>query len=90
MSVALSHLQQQEMPERAPTGQLPRSVDVILDDDLVDATKVHMLTPLDISFWQTTIYLQPGDRVQIVGVYRVLPNKSNGGTSAVFRSVFLH
>jgi DNA replication licensing factor MCM3 len=60
----------QEMPERAPAGQLPRGVDVILDDDLVDNVK-------------------PGDRVQLVGIYRTLGNRNTNHNSALFKTVIL-
>mmetsp|Transcript_24534 Transcript_24534/g.36586 ORF Transcript_24534/g.36586 Transcript_24534/m.36586 type:complete len:806 (-) Transcript_24534:167-2584(-) len=62
----------QEMPERAPMGQLPRSVELILDHDLVDKIK-------------------PGDRVQIVGVYRALSTSASGqsSTSGLFKTVLL-
>jgi len=60
----------QEMPERAPAGQLPRGVDVILDDDLVDKCK-------------------PGDRVQLVGIYRSLGNRNAGHNTALFKTVIL-
>jgi DNA replication licensing factor MCM3 len=56
------------MPERAPAGQLPRSVDVILDDDLVDRAK-------------------PGDRIQLVGIYRSLGNRNAGHSSSTFRTL---
>ncbi|KAJ4989616.1 MCM2/3/5 family protein [Stagonosporopsis vannaccii] len=60
----------QEMPERAPAGQLPRSVDVIMDDDLVDRVK-------------------PGDRIQLVGIYRSLGNRNAGSGSSTFRTLIL-
>ncbi|KAI0834078.1 MCM-domain-containing protein [Hypoxylon sp. FL0890] len=60
----------QEMPERAPAGQLPRGVDVILDDDLVDK-------------------LKPGDRVQLVGIFRTLGNRNTNHNSALFKTIIL-
>ena len=60
----------QEMPERAPAGQLPRGVDVILDDDLVDCVK-------------------PGDRVQLVGIFRTLGNRNTNHNSALFKTIIL-
>ena len=58
----------QEMPERAPPGQLPRSIDVVLEGDLCDSTK-------------------PGDRIQVSGIHRALPSKSN--QSGMFRTLLL-
>ncbi|CAI2354109.1 unnamed protein product [Caenorhabditis sp. 36 PRJEB53466] len=60
----------QELPESAPAGQLPRSVDCVADLDLADRVK-------------------PGDRVRIIGVFRVLPNKQNGVSTGSFRSIII-
>lgn len=60
----------QEMPERAPPGQLPRSVDVVMDDDLVDQCK-------------------PGDRIQLVGMYKSLGNRVGQSTTSTFRTLMV-
>ncbi|ODV95967.1 hypothetical protein PACTADRAFT_49394 [Pachysolen tannophilus NRRL Y-2460] len=57
----------QELPELAPAGQLPRSLDIIVDDDLADQVK-------------------PGDRLQVIGVYRSL---GSGFNSSTFRRIIL-
>ena len=56
----------QEMPERAPPGQLPRSIDVVMDDDLVDRCK-------------------PGDRIQLVGMFRSLGNRVGQSSTSTFK-----
>ncbi|XP_050507610.1 DNA replication licensing factor Mcm3 [Diabrotica virgifera virgifera] len=60
----------QEMPEKAPAGQLPRSVDIVCDNDLVDACK-------------------PGDRIQVVGTFRCLPNKQQNFSNCIFKTLVI-
>ena len=55
------------MPECAPPGQLPRSINVVLQNDLVDK-------------------LKPGDRVEVTGVYRAVPNMIGGMTRGTFKT----
>ncbi|WFD05949.1 DNA helicase [Malassezia vespertilionis] len=60
----------QEMPEHAPPGQLPRAVDVVMDDDLVDLCK-------------------PGDRLQLVGMYKTVGNRVGHSNTSNFRTLLL-
>jgi len=60
----------QDMPERTSAGTMPRTIECILDRDLVDSCK-------------------PGDRVQMIGVYRTLANRAGGETTGQFKTVLI-
>jgi len=60
----------QDMPERTRAGTMPRTVECILDRDLVDSCK-------------------PGDRVQMIGVYRTLANRVSGESAGQFKTVLI-
>jgi len=60
----------QDMPERTKAGSMPRTIEVIVEGDLVDKCK-------------------PGDRVQMIGVYRALPPRGQGGISGIFRTTVI-
>jgi DNA replication licensing factor MCM3 len=59
----------QEPPEKTPLGQLPRSIEIILQDDLVDKVK-------------------PGDRIQIVGIFKCIASSSTSFTGN-FKTVLI-
>lgn len=60
----------QDMPERANTGTIPRTVECVLSNDLVDNCK-------------------PGDRVQMIGVYRTLAGRISGESHGQFKTVLI-
>jgi len=60
----------QDMPERTAAGSMPRTIECIVENDLVDQCK-------------------PGDRIQMIGVYRALSGRAQGESSARFKTVVI-
>jgi len=60
----------QDMPERTEAGTMPRTIEVIVEDDLVDSCK-------------------PGDRVQMIGVYRAMAGRALGSASGRFKTLII-
>eukprot|EP00929_Paragymnodinium_shiwhaense_P030365 TRINITY_DN1722_c0_g1_i1.p1 TRINITY_DN1722_c0_g1~~TRINITY_DN1722_c0_g1_i1.p1 ORF type:complete len:798 (+),score=259.35 TRINITY_DN1722_c0_g1_i1:98-2491(+) len=73
MEVGLSYYKDEQMfmlqeaPEHAPSGQIPRAIEVVCDGDLTDKCK-------------------PGDRIQVVGVYRGFPPTTQDYTTGIWPS----
>ncbi len=66
LSIYLDHqvILLQEMPEKAPPGQLPRGIEVILSDDLADSIKPRVQV---IGIYRSVTSVQSG---QIPGIFR--------------------
>jgi DNA replication licensing factor MCM3 len=60
----------QDMPERTEAGTMPRTLEVIVENDLVDSCK-------------------PGDRVQMIGVYRAMAGRAQGSATGRFRTLLI-
>lgn len=60
----------QDMPERTEAGTMPRTIEIIVEDDLVDCCK-------------------PGDRVQMIGVYRAMAGRAQGSASGKFKTLII-
>ncbi|KAJ9070617.1 MCM DNA helicase complex subunit [Entomophthora muscae] len=84
----------QEMPERAPPGQLPRSVEVLLDDDLVDRLKpgdrVHVIgTYRSLGSRNSNSASATFKTVLVANHVRLTGSKSSSATNAIPTTVRL-